>query len=442
MANQPKGFTFRLLQGIFVVVLMLNFVGWWAQYVTIYVFAFGIYADAVRASLRGRRQGELGAGAVVAAMLIGAAFFMSGTLVTALTPHYVLGNILLNGSYITNPLILSLLLGQRYARTGKELAVKLQEVELLSARTRVQEQEKQQLLASQNDLLEQQVAERTAEVVGQRNRAEATLLELRAAQQQLVQREKMASLGELTAGIAHEIQNPLNFVNNFAEVGAELCLEAQALLAAPALPPPAQAELTELVRDLTSNQARIVQHGQRAAGIVRSMLEHSRPSSGERQPTDLNALCDEYLRLAYHGLRAKDNVFNATLALDLLADLPPVPGVSGDLGRVLLNLFTNAFYAVQQRQLAGEAGYVPTVGVRTWVVGQQVRVCVHDNGTGMPEAVRAKVFQPFFTTKPTGEGTGLGLSLAHDIVTQGHGGTLTVESHEGQGTDFIMTLAY
>ena len=271
---------------------------------------------------------------------------------------------------------------------------------------------------------------------------QASLAHLQATQAQMVQREKMAGLGELTAGIAHEIQNPLNFVTNFAEVGTELCQEAQELLAAPALPPPAQAELAEVLRDLAANQAHIVQHGRRAAAIVKAMLEHSRSSAGERAPTDLNALADEYLRLAYHGHRAKNKAFSADLHTDLAPGLPLVTGIEAELGRVLLNLFNNAFYAVHQRHQASEPGYAPAVGVRTWVAGRQVKVCVHDNGTGMPEAVRTKVFQHFFTTKPTGEGTGLGLSLAHEIITQGHGGTLTVESHEGQGTDFIITLPY
>jgi two-component system NtrC family sensor kinase len=439
MASQPRGATYRLLLGAYALVLVLSFVAWWAPYFSVYVYGFGVYCDAVRVSLRGRRRQVLGAGAIVAAMLIGATLFISGTLITALTPHYVLGNVLLNASYVTNPLILSLLLGQRYARTGKELALKLKEVEHLSARTRAQEQEKQQLLASQNDRLEQQVAERTAEVVGQRNRAETTLVELRAAQQQLIQKEKMASLGELTAGIAHEIQNPLNFVNNFSDVSAELVAE---LREEHAKGPAADADLEgELLDDLEQNLGKITQHGQRASSIVRGMLEHSRTSTGQRAPTDLNALADEYLRLAYHGLRAKDKTFNATLALDLAPDLPQVEGVGADLGRVLLNLFTNAFYAVQQRQHAnGQPSYAPTVGVTTRAVGDHVEVRVHDNGTGIPAEVQAKIFQPFFTTKPTGEGTGLGLSLTHDIIVNGHGGTLTVESQQGIGTSFFITL--
>ncbi|ALW86690.1 hypothetical protein AUC43_17350 [Hymenobacter sedentarius] len=284
------------------------------------------------------------------------------------------------------------------------------------------------------------VTAQKGELEAQRDQLDASLTDLRATQAQLIQKEKMASLGELTAGIAHEIQNPLNFVNNFSEVSAELCEEARELLAATSLPAPEKEELTELLADLGQNQAKISQHGQRAAGIVRGMLEHSRTSAGERAPTDLNRLCEEYLRLAYQGLRVKDNSFHPELTTDLAPDLPLVSVVSGDVGRVLLNLFSNAFYAVQQRQQTGEDGYRPTVSLTTARVNGHVKIRVGDNGTGMSEAVQAKIFQPFFTTKPTGEGTGLGLSLSHDIIAQGHGGSLTVDSQEGQGTTIHVGL--
>ena len=258
---------------------------------------------------------------------------------------------------------------------------------------------------------------------------------LKATQNQLVQAEKMASLGELTAGIAHEIQNPLNFVNNFSDVSAELVGELQEALAAND-----SAEATALAGDLAQNLGKIGHHGRRAASIVKGMLEHSQTRAGERQPTDLNRLCDEYLHLAYQSLRAKDNSFNAALSTDFLAELPLVTVVGADVGRVLLNLFTNAFYAVRQRQQLGEPDYQPQVGVRTLALHQQVQIQVTDNGIGMSPAVQGKVFQPFFTTKPTGEGTGLGLSLSYDIITQGYGGTLSVESQEGQGTTFSVEL--
>ena len=246
---------------------------------------------------------------------------------------------------------------------------------------------------------------------------------------------KLAILGELTAGIAHEIQNPLNFVNNFAEVSTELVGELTEAKAAGDAE-----EAAALAADLTQNLRKIAEHGQRAAGIVRGMLEHSRASTGERTPTDLNALCDEYLRLGYHGLRAKDKSFNAALTTDFAPGLPLVPVVGADVGRVLLNLFTNAFYAVRQRQQTAEAGYQPAVEVSTRQVNGRVEIRVQDNGTGMPAEVQAKVFQPFFTTKPTGEGTGLGLSLSHDIIAQGHGGTLSVESQTGRGSTFLVAL--
>ena len=279
--------------------------------------------------------------------------------------------------------------------------------------------------------------EKNQEIAHQRDALDQALLTLQATQSQLIQREKMASLGELTAGIAHEIQNPLNFVNNFSEVSTELVQELVEEQAKPTRTPELE---TELLDDLTQNLQKITQHGQRAASIVRGMLEHSRTSTGERTPTDLNALADEYLRLAYHGLRAKDKGFNATLHTDFAPQLPSINAVGQDLGRVLLNLFTNALYAVRQRQLAGEPGYAPAVSVRTRHAGNEVEVQVQDNGTGIAEEVQQKIFQPFFTTKPTGEGTGLGLSLSYDIVTKGHSGTLEVASQLGEGTTFTLRL--
>ena len=285
--------------------------------------------------------------------------------------------------------------------------------------------------------LNEAVTAQKGELQAQRDQLDTSLTELRATQAQLIQREKMASLGELTAGIAHEIQNPLNFVNNFAEVSTELLDELQDEQAKPTR----DRELeTELVGDLRQNLDKISHHGRRAASIVRGMLEHSRTSAGERAPADLNRLADEYLRLAYQGLRANDKSFNATLETVFAPGLPHVEIVGSDVGRVLLNLFSNAFYAVRQRQQAGAAGYAPTVGVSTRQVGQRVEIRVSDNGTGMPAEVQAKIFQPFFTTKPAGEGTGLGLSLSYDIITQGHGGTLSVSSQPGQGTEFLITL--
>ena len=271
----------------------------------------------------------------------------------------------------------------------------------------------------------------------QRDQTQQALTELKATQQQLVQKEKMASLGELTAGIAHEIQNPLNFVNNFSEVSTELVdeLEDEYQKASPD-----KGLEAELLSDLKQNLQKITQHGQRASSIVKGMLEHSRSSTGEVQPTDLNALADEYLRLAYHGQRAKDKNFNCELITHFDPAIGQVNMVSQELGRVLLNLFTNAFYAVRERQKQGDFDYQPKVSVSTSKTKAGIEIRVADNGTGMPETVKQKIFQPFFTTKPTGEGTGLGLSLSYDIITKGHGGTMGVESQPDEGTQMIVRL--
>jgi signal transduction histidine kinase len=264
---------------------------------------------------------------------------------------------------------------------------------------------------------------------------------LQTTQTQLVQQEKLASLGALTAGIAHEIQNPLNFVDNFSEVSIELLAELRENLGHETLSESGKQAVTHLLDDLTQSQQKVNEHADRASRIVKSMLQHSRASSGERQPTDLNALCDEYLRLAYHGLRAKHKDFTANLLTDFNLRLGMVPVVAEDLGRVLLNLFNNAFYAVQKQaaQLAGGA-YKPAVSVSTQRLVNGVIIRVRDNGTGIPADIQDQIFHPFFTTKPPGEGTGLGLSLSHDIVARGHGGTLTVASVEGEYTEFTVWL--
>ena len=271
----------------------------------------------------------------------------------------------------------------------------------------------------------------------QKQKVEQTLSELRSTQTQLIQSEKLASLGELTAGIAHEIQNPLNFVNNFSELSVELVQELKDEIKKPEK----DWELIEaLSTDLTQNQEKINLHGKRASSIVKGMLEHSRQSTGERTLTDMNQLANEYLRLAYHGLRAKDNSFNCELLTDFDPSLPKIEVIPQDIGRVLLNLYNNAFYAVTERTKQGELDYQPKVTVITKVADNQLEIRVQDNGSGIPDNMKAKIFQPFFTTKPTGEGTGLGLSLAYDIVTKGHGGTMEVESAEGQGSEFTVRL--
>jgi signal transduction histidine kinase len=268
----------------------------------------------------------------------------------------------------------------------------------------------------------------------QKNELEQSLRQLRTTQTQLVQAEKMASLGELTAGIAHEIQNPLNFVNNFSEVSTELVDEMKS-----EIKKGNYNEVNVIADDVKQNLEKINHHGQRASDIVKGMLQHSRSSSGVKEPTDINALADEYFRLAYHGLRAKDKTFNATMKTDFDESIGKIDIIPQDIGRVVLNLITNAFYAVNEKSKQGIADYEPTVSVVTKKVNHQVEIRVTDNGNGIPANIVDKIFQPFFTTKPTGQGTGLGLSLSYDIV-KAHGGELKVETKEGMGTEFIIQL--
>jgi signal transduction histidine kinase len=271
----------------------------------------------------------------------------------------------------------------------------------------------------------------------EKKRAEVALTVLQATQAQLIQSEKLASLGELTAGIAHEIQNPLNFVNNFAEVSAEMLGEMEE-----ELDKGDTKEAKAISADLKTNLQKINHHGKRASAIVKGMLEHSRAGDAmNRVSTDLNALADEYLRLAYHGLRAKDSSFNATLETHFDPDLPKIDVIPQDIGRVLLNLINNAFYAVAEKAKQSIEDYHPTVTLSSRIVGDKVEISVKDNGNGIPETIKDKIFQPFFTTKPTGQGTGLGLSLAYDIVTKGHGGALDLNSKTGEGSEFIILLS-
>ena len=271
-----------------------------------------------------------------------------------------------------------------------------------------------------------------------------SLERLKAAQANLIQAEKMASLGQLTAGIAHEIKNPLNFVNNFAGLSGELLDElkqAADARAGRARTRTQRAELQETIDLLTGNLAKIAEHGRRADGIVKSMLSHSRGGTGDWQESNINALVEEALNLAYHGARAQDKDFNVTLERDFAPETKSIEVVPQDVTRVFLNLFGNGFYATRKRHLGGaDAGYRPTLRVSTRDLGEAVEVRVRDNGTGIQPEVRAKLFQPFFTTKPTGEGTGLGLSISYDIVTQQHGGTIEVESEPGSFTEFTVRL--
>jgi signal transduction histidine kinase len=244
----------------------------------------------------------------------------------------------------------------------------------------------------------------------------------------------MASLGELTAGIAHEIQNPLNFVNNFSEVNTELVDELKSELAIGNV-----RSANEIADDIKANEEKINHHGKRADAIVKGMLQHSRTSSGQKELTDINALCDEYLRLAYHGFRAKDKDFSVKIETDFDPSMGKVNIIPQEIGRVILNLINNAFYAVDEKKKTASDGYEPTVIVSTIKERDKVEVKVRDNGNGIPQKVLDKIFQPFFTTKPTGQGTGLGLSLAYDIV-KAHAGEIKVVGTEGEGAEFVIQL--
>ncbi len=290
--------------------------------------------------------------------------------------------------------------------------------------------------------LERQRQRAEAEIRAARDTAETALHDLKAAQANLIQAEKMASLGQLTAGIAHEIKNPLNFVNNFASLSIGLLDELKQLTASAiaTLDKHLRGEVDEVVDTLTGNLERIAEHGKRADNIVKSMLAHSRSGGGDRQSVDLNALVEEALNLAYHGARAQDQNFNITLERDYDKDIAPVALVPQDITRVLLNLFGNGFYAANERRRKVGGAFRPTLTVTTRDLGKAVEVRVRDNGVGIPAEIRDKLFQPFFTTKPTGEGTGLGLSISYEIVTKQHGGTIDVASDVGAFTEFTVCL--
>ncbi|MGB3075279.1 MAG: ATP-binding protein, partial [Chitinophagales bacterium] len=323
-----------------------------------------------------------------------------------------------------------------------------QQKALAKERLKREEKEKEyRITESLKASLEIQVKERTAELTQQKEELLHTLNELKSTQSQLIQSEKMASLGELTAGIAHEIQNPLNFINNFSEINAELIGEMTVELSKGNIE-----EASSIAQNITENEEKIMFHGKRADSIVKGMLQHSRRSSGQKEPTDINALADEYLRLAYHGLRAKDKSFNAIMKTDYDEKIDKINVIPQDIGRVILNLITNAFYVVNEKALSVASAilsaasaptavkYEPTVSVKTKKEGNKVIISVKDNGNGIPQQILDKIFQPFFTTKPTGQGTGLGLSMSYDIVTKGHQGELKVETKEGEGSAFTIIL--
>ncbi len=302
----------------------------------------------------------------------------------------------------------------------------------------IQEEQKNALL-QQNALLEDRVGERTAELSEQKDALQTALSELKSSQLQLIQKEKMASLGELTAGIAHEIQNPLNFVNNFAEINAELFDEMKEKLAEDQLPEKLKLEIDPLIGDLTENLIKIVHHGKRADNIVKNMLQHSRKQSGEMELADINILAEEYLQLSYHGYRAKHKGFNCTVKTSFGDGIGRINIIPEDIGRILINLFNNAFYSTTEKQKTKSSDYIPVVSLTTKKNGNKAEISIRDNGIGISQKFIDKIYQPFFTTKPTGEGTGLGLSMSYDII-KAHQGNLKVESVEGEFAEFTIEL--
>ncbi|GAA4465438.1 hypothetical protein GCM10023189_46070 [Nibrella saemangeumensis] len=432
--NRPTDFFFRtLILGYMLATLSMPVYGLGfvlAFFTTLYQVGLSL-----QTALKGVRQGQ-SEGRIVA---INSIIWMICLVLAALSPYFsdnpVLAVVFRAGFDLLSPVSFSAILAAEYARTSRTLQIKLAEVETLSKKTISQEQEKQQILAQHNETLERQVVNRTQQL-------QASLDELKKAQTQLIHHEKMASLGELTAGIAHEIQNPLNFVNNLTEVSQELVGELKEE-EDKANPDPTLRK--ELLIDLEESLQKITHHGKRADSIVKGMLQHSRSSSGEKQPTDLNKLAEEYLRLAYQGLRAKDKSFNADLRLNLDPNLKLVNVAPQEIGRVLLNIYNNAFYATQEKlKQTGKAGivldYQPQIEITTHKGNGQVELRIKDNGTGISPEVINKIYQPFFTTKPTGQGTGLGLSLSYDIVTKGHGGEMRVESTPGEFTEFVVSI--
>ena len=357
----------------------------------------------------------IGAGFVAFCISLLVLFFLMATDRFSLSLFYIL-------IYVTGvlPLLLSMsvFLSRKISGTHKDLELEMKKSFQLEAENTRKEAE----------------LKKAAELKEAYRALEEAHEKLKSTQAQLIQSEKMASLGELTAGIAHEIQNPLNFVNNFSEVNTELIDELKSELATGNMQ-----SANEIADDIKENSEKINHHGKRADAIVKGMLQHSRSSSGQKEPTDINALCDEYLRLAYHGLRAKNKSFNATMKTDFDETIGNINIIPQDMGRVILNLITNAFYAVMEKKKEQPEAYEPSVNVSTKKVKDRIEIRVADNGKGIPQNIIDKIFQPFFTTKPTGQGTGLGLSLSYDIV-KAHGGELKVETKENEGSVFIIQL--
>ena len=410
------------LKGVIALLFLLGFVNLFAKGALaalgtlIPVFIYLWYIISSRKTLKGAQWAI-----VIGLLLFSFMVFLYIAMISKYKTDFIPYNMLIASCLILSfPLSLLVYIALRFKEIVTEVRQNAEQVMKLS------EEKKEQALKQQK-ILEEEVARQTIEL-------RTSLENLKSTQSQLIQSEKMASLGELTAGIAHEIQNPLNFVNNFSEVSNELIDEMNDELNKGDIE-----EAKAISSDIKQNLEKINHHGKRADAIVKGMLQHSRSSSGVKEPTDINALCDEYLHLSYHGLRAKDKSFNATMKTDFDPSIGNINIIPQDMGRVILNLITNAFYAVDEKKKSGIENYEPTVSVSTKKINGKVEINVADNGSGIPQKVLDKIFQPFFTTKPTGQGTGLGLSLSYDIV-KAHSGELKVETKEGDGAAFIINL--
>jgi two-component system, NtrC family, sensor kinase len=424
--NQSKNWYYYtlMLGGLFA---LISFFVFYDQAIFIYLTIFVLYSlEFMRRSLKAIRNKR--PGAILLFLASAFVFFFVGLMILFLKLIY-----LRQAAFcaflaeVSVPLCWSLFISGEFGRTGIALQNRVREVEQLSQKTIAQEQEKQLFLATQNETLEKKVFERTSQL-------NESLVNLKATQAQLIQSEKMASLGELTAGIAHEIQNPLNFVNNFSELNKELIDETSK-----------ENEVGNsnavkgLLLTMKDNEEKIYHHGKRADAIVKGMLQHSKTSTGQKESIDLNRLVEEYLRISYQGFRTRDGSFNAKLETNFDQNISKVDVIPQDIGRVLINLYNNAFYAVTEKKKQQSEGYEPTVYVSTIMMNDRVEIKVKDNGNGVPKRILDKIFQPFFTTKPTGQGTGLGLSLSYDII-KAHGGQIKVDSEEGKFTEFTITL--
>ncbi len=384
----------------------------------------------IQAIIRKKRNAVV-IGAGVAIFSLSIMLFVANSFISASIQEFFGDSVIFAGIF-SLPLTMLIYLARERARTRTDLENRIVEVQELSEKA-IEQEKREAELRVENTRKEVEL-QKAAELKSAYENLETAHEELKSTQKQLIQSEKMASLGELTAGIAHEIQNPLNFVNNFSDLNKELLEELKEEVDNENIE-----EVKSIADDVIDNEQKINHHGKRAEAIVKGMLLHSRGSSGQKEPTDINALCDEYLRLSYHGFRAKDKSFNADYKLEIDGSIPKIEVVPQDIGRILLNLINNAFYAVNEKLKQNVNEFKPLVVVSTKLLGNKVEIRVQDNGNGIPDSVKEKIFQPFFTTKPTGQGTGLGLSLSYDIV-KAHDGDLKVESTEGEGTEFIIRI--